>query len=52
MNQSVNGGGGQPPVRNQIMLFFRKEKKMQNVLKRKNGILMKDFGKFVHLDLF
>ena len=30
------GGGGQPPVSNQYRFILEKEKKMQNVLKRKN----------------
>ena len=53
-NRSVNeegGGRDQPPARNQILLFFSKEKKMQNVLKRKICILMINYAKNVHLDL-
>ena len=45
----IRVGGFKPQSATKI---FRKEKKMQNVLKRKNMYFDEKFAKYVHLDLF
>ena len=49
-DQSVKGGP--PPVCNQNLGLFRKEKNKQNVLKRKMCILVTKIAQYVYLNLF
>ena len=51
-DRSVSVGGESTPcLQLKLSFFLRKEKKMQNILKRKNVYLMKKCPQYVHLGL-